>query len=301
MRGSVAGTSAARSLARPITFAADPWELTKPGITGLVAATTAVGFYVGSQGSIDGLTLLAALIGTGLLAGGTNALNQYVERDADALMERTRRRPLPSGRLSPLAALAFASGICIAGALLLAISVNLLTAALGLAALALYIFVYTPLKSETWLCTLVGAVPGAIPALMGWTAARGTLDPSAWVLFGILFLWQLPHFFAIAWLYRDDYERAGFPMLAVVDPEGRRTARQVLLSILALVAVSLLTTVLGLTGALYLVGALTLGLGFLALGIRLAVARSGRSARHLFLGSVVYLPLLLALMVVDKL
>lgn len=279
----------------------DLWELTKPGITGLVLTTAAVGFYLGSRGSIDWLTLLSTMVGTSLLAGGTNALNQYAERDADARMQRTRGRPLPSGRLAPDRALAFAVAISVAGALILALTVNALTALLGIAALALYIFVYTPLKTETWLCTVVGAVPGAIPPLMGWAAARGELDPASWVLFGIVFLWQLPHFFAIAWLYREDYARAGFPMLAVIDPAGTRTARQVLLALVALVPVSLLTTMLGLTGAVYLVGALTLGLGLMALGVRLAVARSGRDARRLFLGSVVYLPVLLVLMVVDKL
>lgn len=279
---------------------ADALELTKPGITGLVLVTAAVGFYLGAAGSFDLSLLLHALAGTALLAGGTNALNQYAEREADAQMKRTRERPLPAGRLRPFSALAFATAISLAGAVHLALAVNLLTALLGAAALIVYVFVYTPLKRRTSLCTIVGAVPGAIPPLMGWAAARGELDVLAWVLFAIVFFWQLPHFLAIAWLYRQDYARAGFPMLPVLDPTGSRTARQILLYTLALVVVSLLTTVLGLTGAIYFFGALTLGLGFLGLGVALAFARGGHQARRLFLGSVIYLPVLLILMVVDK-
>ncbi len=279
---------------------ADALALTKPGITGLVLVTTAVGFYLGAAGTFDLPLLLHALLGTALLAGGTNALNQYAEREADGQMKRTRARPLPAGRLRPSVALAFATAISLAGAVHLAVAVNLLTALLGAAALVIYVFLYTPLKRRTSLCTIVGAVPGAIPPLMGWAAIRGELDVLAWVLFAIVFFWQLPHFLAIAWLYRQDYARAGFPMLPVLDPTGSRTARQILLYTLALVLVSLLTTVLGLTGAIYFFGALTLGLGFLALGLALAFGRGGHQARRLFLGSVIYLPVLLILMVVDK-
>jgi protoheme IX farnesyltransferase len=279
---------------------ADLWSLTKPGITRLVLVTTGVGFYLGASGSLDLTTLFNALLGTGLLAGGTNALNQYAERRADALMKRTSKRPLPAGRLKASTALVFSSGISAAGALYLAVLVNPLTAALGAASLLIYIFIYTPLKRRTWLCTVVGAVPGAIPPMMGWTAATGRLGALAWVLFGIVFLWQMPHFLAIGWLYRQDYARAGFPMLPVVDDEGKRTARQIIVYTLALVAVSLLTSVLGLTGAIYFFGALTLGLAFLVLGFALAATRTGLSARRLFLGSVLYLPVLLILMVVDK-
>jgi protoheme IX farnesyltransferase len=279
---------------------ADLYGLTKPGITRLVLITTAVGFYLGSTGSFDLGLLLHTLLGTGLLAGGTNALNQYAERQADAAMKRTRDRALPAGRLKESTALVFSAGISVAGAVYLALLVNPLTALLGTAALLIYIFAYTPLKRKSWLCTLVGAVPGAIPPMMGWTAVTGSLDLLAWVLFGIVFLWQMPHFFAIGWLYRLDYARAGFPMLPVIDPEGRRTSRQIVLYTLALLAVSLLTTLLGLTGALYFVGALTLGLLFLGLGVALAYTRTGAHARRLFLGSVLYLPVLLVLMVVDK-
>ncbi len=279
---------------------ADLWELTKPGITGLVLATTAVGFYLGVNGSLDMSLLLFTLVGTALLAAGANALNHYAERDADALMKRTRDRPLPAGRLEPWAALVFAATISAAGAAGLWLFVNPLTAVLGVVALLSYIFAYTPLKSRTSLCTIVGAVPGAIPPMMGWTAVRGELDVLAWVLFSIVFLWQLPHFLAIAWLYRGDYERAGLPMLPVVDPEGTRTAHQIILYSLALLTVSLLTTVLELTGALYFFGALTLGIGLLALGVGVAISKTGVRAKRLFLASVLYLPILLVLMIVDK-
>ncbi len=279
---------------------ADLWELTKPGITGLVLATTAVGFYLGANGSLDMSLLLFTLVGTALLAAGANALNHYAERDADALMKRTRDRPLPAGRLEPWAALVFAVTISAAGTAGLWLFVNPLTAVLGVVALLSYIFAYTPLKSRTSLCTIVGAVPGAIPPMMGWTAVRGELDVLAWVLFSIVFLWQLPHFLAIAWLYRGDYERAGLPMLPVVDPEGTRTAHQIILYSLALLTVSLLTTVLELTGALYFFGALTLGIGLLALGVGVAISKTGVRAKRLFLASVLYLPILLVLMIVDK-
>lgn len=275
-------------------------ELMKPRITGLVLVTTGVAFDLASRGSLDWLRLLHVLFGTALLAGGTNALNQYVEREADACMKRTRGRPLPAGRLEPAWALWFAVVISVAGAIDLALFVNPLTALLGSMALALYVFAYTPLKRKTSLCTLVGAVPGAIPALMGWTAARNALDAEAWVLFGIVFLWQLPHFLAIAWMYRADYARAGFRMLPVVDPEGVETGRRIVFYTLALLPVSLLTSLLGLTGALYFFGAFTLGLAFLGLGVALALNASLLRARRLFLASLAYLPALLALMMIDK-
>ncbi len=279
----------------------DLWELTKPGITALVLVTTAVGFYLGSEGAIDLRLLSFAVLGTALLAAGTNALNHYAEREDDALMKRTHQRPLPSGRLEPRTALLFAVLVSAGGALGLALLVNPLTAFLGVAALVIYIFAYTPLKRKTSLCTIVGAVPGAIPPMMGWSAARGDLDVLAWVLFAIVFLWQLPHFLAIAWLYRNDYAEAGLPMLPVIDPEGIRTGRHIILYTLALLPVSLMTTILDLTGAIYFIGALTLGLGLLALALAVAISRTGKHARRLFLASVIYLPVLLVLMVVDKL
>jgi protoheme IX farnesyltransferase len=285
---------------RSSTVLADLYALTKPGITRLVLVTTAVGYYLGSTGPLDWLGLVNVVVGTGFLAAGTNALNQYTERRVDAAMQRTRGRPLPAGRLRPATALVFSTGISLAGALYLAALVNAPTAALGAAALLIYIFAYTPLKRRSWLATLVGAVPGAVPPLMGWTAATGRLGTLGWVLFGIVFLWQMPHFYAIGWMYRQDYARAGFPLLPVIDDEGARTARQIVAYTLALLAVSVLTTFMGLTGAIYLWGALTLGCAFLGLGVALAVERTGARARRLFLGSVIYLPLLLALMVVDK-
>lgn len=290
-----------RSVSLPAMSArvTDLYTLTKPGITALVVATTAAGYYLAANG-LNPALLLHTLLGTALLAGGTNALNQYAERDIDRRMKRTRGRPLPAGRLSPVTALAFAVSISVVGAIYLILAVNLITALLGVIALTSYIFVYTPLKTRTSLCTVIGAIPGAIPAMMGWTAVRGQLDPQAWVLFGIVFLWQLPHFLAIAWLCRSDYAEAGFPMLPVLDPEGVRTARQTVLYSLALIPVSLMTTVLGSTGALYFVGALTLGTGFAAFAIALARTRTGSHARRLFLASVAYLPALLLLMVVDK-
>lgn len=285
-------------LSKPVV--ADLWQLTKPGITRLVLVTTAVGFYLGSSAALDWALLFHALVGTGLLAAGTNALNQYAERSIDAVMKRTRHRPLPAGRIGPGLALSFSVGISVAGTVYLAWLVNLLTAVLGAMALLVYIFAYTPLKRRTWWCTVVGAVPGAIPPMMGWTAVTGRVDMLAWVLFGIVFLWQMPHFYAIGWMYRQDYARAGFPMLPVVDDSGERTARQIIAYTVALLIVSVLTTVLGLTGALYFVGAATLGVAFLALGVALAQAPTGVQARRLFLGSVLYLPVLLVLMVVDK-
>ena len=280
---------------------ADLWELTKPGINALVLVTAAVGSYLASEGRLDIQLLIWTLGGTALLSGGTNALNQYAERVADTRMKRTRDRPLPAGRLQPGLALTFAVSISVAGALVLALLVNPLTALLGVVALVVYIFAYTPLKKRTSLCTIVGAIPGAIPPMMGWTAVSGRVDVVAWVLFAIVFLWQLPHFLAIAWLYRADYAKAGLPMLPVVDPEGIRTGHQIILYSLALLPVSLLTTILDVTGAIYFFGALTLGVGLIALGVGVAVARSGLYARRLFFASIVYLPALLILMVIDKL
>lgn len=291
--------------ARPAPAAGRPvWvdllALTKPRITALVLVTTGVGFYLALPGALDPALLLHTLLGTALLAGGTNALNQYAERGPDARMKRTRDRPIPSGRLSPGRALAFATGISVAGAAYLALAVNPLTALLGALALGMYIFLYTPLKRRTWWCTVVGAIPGALPPMLGWTAVRAELDPVALVLFAVVFLWQLPHFYAIAWIYRSDYAQAGFPMLPVIDADGDRTSRQIVGYTAALVGVSVLTSVLGLTGALYLAGSVALGLGFLAFGVWVAGRRTTLQARRLFLASVVYLPALLLLMVIDK-
>lgn len=275
-------------------------ELTKPGITRLVVITAAAGFYLASTGRMDFLLLLHTLFGTALAASGSGALNQYLEREADARMRRTARRPLPSGRLTPAGALLFAAVLSAAGVAHLFLFVGLLAAILVAASLVSYLFVYTPLKQRTWLATLVGAVPGALPILAGWAAAGGPLDARAWALFGILFFWQMPHFYALAWIYRDDYVRGGFRMLTAFDANGRRTSRQIIGHTSLLLAVSLLPTLLGLTGRLYLVGAAVLGAAFLALGTALAIQRTDQRAWRLFFGSVAYLPALLVLMVFDK-
>ena len=274
-------------------------ELTKPRLTMLAVATTAVGLYLGAHGVVRWPLFAATLLGAALVGGGAGALNQYLEREADALMRRTQGRPLPSGRLQPEAALAFGVGLSVAGLVWLAWRVNALSAALGAATLGTYLFCYTPLKRRTALCTLVGAIPGALPPLIGWSAARNTLDVGAWVLFAILFLWQLPHFLALAWLYRDDYARAGFRMLTVVDPSGESAARQIALYCLVLLPVALIPTLLGMAGTVYFFGALTLSLAFCACGLAMALLKTHVASRRLFLASITYLPLLLTLMSLD--
>jgi len=275
-------------------------ELTKPRVTSLVVVTTLVGFYLGSRGPMDLLLLLNTLLGTVLVAAGTSALNQYVEREEDGRMLRTRRRPLPAGRLDPGHALVFAAAISIAGLLHLALTVNLLTAGLAALTLLSYVFVYTPLKQITSLCTLVGAIPGALPPLGGWTAAHGDLAAGGIALFGILFVWQLPHSLAIAILYRDDYARGGFRLLPIVDPEGGATGRQIMAHCLVLLPLSLVPTMLEVTGPLYFGGAVILGLALTACAVPILLNPSARAARRMLLASVVYLPLLLCLMAFDR-
>lgn len=274
-------------------------ELTKPRITALVVATTLVGFYLGSAESFNFILLFHTLLGTALVASGASTLNMVLEFEADSRMKRTEGRPIPSGRLTPFQSMTFGAAISIAGILYLLIFVNPLTSLLAAITEGLYLFAYTPLKRMTSLCTIVGAVPGAIPPMMGWTAAQNNLSFPAWWLFAILFLWQLPHFLAIAWLYREDYARGGFPMLPVLDPEGVKTSCQIILETIALVIVSLVPVFLGFFGKGYFWGALILGLLFLGMGIRLAMNKSNLSARHLLLTSVIYLPLLMGLMVIS--
>src|SRR5213593_3719413 len=235
--------------------ATDLLSLTKPRVVVMVLVTTLVGYYVGLSGTPDYVRMLHLVVGTLLAAGGTLALNQYWERDVDARMERTRARPLPDGRLSPLEALAFGGAITALGIVYLAAFVGMAPAAVTLTTFALYLFAYTPLKLRTALCTIVGAVPGALPPVTGWVAARDDVGAGAWILFGILFLWQLPHTLAIARLYRDDYARAGVRLLPVIDPDGTSTERQIVTGCLALLGVSLLPTLIGLAGAVYFVGA----------------------------------------------
>jgi len=274
--------------------------LTKPRITQLVLLTAAAGFYLGARNGVDPWLLLHTLIGTALVAGGTNAFNQLRERDVDALMRRTRGRPLPSGRLSPRAAALFAGAISVLGVAYLTWRVNTLTAVLAAVTLASYVLLYTPLKRRTSLNTLVGAVPGALPILGGWTAAGGSIDVAALSLFWILFLWQLPHFLALAWIYREDYRAGGLAMLSVEDADGRRTGWMVLLYALALLPVSLLPSLVGVTGPWYFAGAALLGIGFVATGAALLGGATPRGAWRVFLASIVYLPALLTLMVLDK-
>jgi heme o synthase len=274
--------------------------LTKPRVVLMVLVTTLVGYYVGLTGAPDWVRLLHLAIGTMLAAGGTLALNQYWERDVDARMERTRARPLPDGRLAPLEALAFGAAITALGMGYLAAFVGVASAAVTLATFALYLFAYTPLKLRTALCTIVGAVPGALPPVTGWVAARDDAGAGAWILFGILFLWQLPHTLAIARLYRDDYARAGVRLLPVIDPQGTSTERQIVTGCLALLGVSLLPTLIGLAGGVYFAGALALGLGFVVLGASQALAPSLAGARRVLFASLLYLPALLTLLALDK-
>jgi protoheme IX farnesyltransferase len=277
-------------------------ELSKPRITQLVVLTAAGGYYMASAGAFAFGRFGWTLAGTALVAAGTNALNQIRERDTDALMRRTRQRPLPTGRITPRAALAFAIAAAVTGIGLLAWRVNLLTAGLAALTLVSYVWVYTSLKPRTSYNTLVGAVPGALPVLGGWTAAGGELSAPAWALFWILFLWQLPHFLALAWIYRDDYRTAGLAMLSIDDTDGDRTARMTMLYAVALVPVSLLPTVLGLTGPVYFWGVLGLSLAYAAAGAAMLWQRTARLAwaRRVFLVSIIYLPALLTLGVVDK-
>ncbi|MDX2153413.1 MAG: heme o synthase [Bryobacteraceae bacterium] len=277
-------------------------ELTKPRITWLILMSTGIGFFFGlpSGTAVNWIVLLHTLIGTGLLASGTAALNQWYERDADAKMRRTKFRPLPSGRLSPNGALAFGIALSIAGFVELWLGANLLTALLGGFTLITYLFAYTPLKQVSKHSTTVGAIPGAMPPLIGFAGAAGTLTADAWILGAILFVWQFPHFYAIAWMYRDDYASAGIRMLPVVEPDGESTARQILLYAAALIPISLVPKYLGMAGNLYVIGALLLGAMFLYASVRVSTDRTILRARKVLLASVVYLPLLYGLLLIDR-
>ncbi len=271
--------------------------LTKPEITFNVVMTALVGFLVASRGALHARLLFDTLLGTALVAGAASALNQWVERDLDAVMHRTIRRPLPAGRLTPLETLVFAVALGAAGTATLAVLATPLASGLAAVTALSYLLVYTPLKRLTSLATVVGAVPGAIPPMIGWAAVRGRLDAGAWVLFLILFFWQMPHFLSLAALYRRDYARAGFRVLPVVDPDGASTARQSVLYTLALLLVSLMPPFLGLAGPVYFFGALALGLAFIGYGVRLAAAPQDHvHASRLFRASLLYLPALCVLM-----
>lgn len=274
-------------------------ELAKPRIVTLVLVTAALGFFLGGQGEGSLALLTCTLIGTAMVAGGAGALNQYLERDIDLRMDRTRRRPLPSGAVASQDALAYGVLLILGGSAILVLTVNLLTAFLGLLTAFLYVLVYTPMKRLSWLNTLIGAIPGAIPPMGGWAAASGRLDAGAWVLFAILFLWQHPHFYAIAWMFKDDYRKGGFKMLPVIEPDGRSTFRQIVLFAAALIPVSVLPTVIGLSGAVYAAGALLLGVWMLSKCLTLAKSGTVQDARVVLRASVIYLPLLLGLILVD--
>jgi protoheme IX farnesyltransferase len=276
-------------------------DLVKARLTALVLLTTFVGFYLGERGAVNFLQMFHALFGTALVASGAAALNQLLERDYDAKMRRTADRPLPSGRLQP-ATVAIFGGVCsVIGLIYLATLVNLLTSVVGAVTLVSYLFIYTPLKRVTWVNTLVGAIPGALPPLMGWTASRNELSGEGWALFAILAFWQIPHFMAIAWLYRDEYAKAGFIMLPNVDAGGSRTAQHAVGNTIFLLLASLCLFALGLTGKIYLVAALVLGAGYFWCAVRFARQLTAQRARQLFLASIIYLPLLIAALVGNKL
>ena len=279
---------------------ADLFVFTKVRVNLLVVATTAGGFYMASPDAMDIPLLIATVVGTALVAGGAAALNQISERDIDGLMNRTRRRPLPDGRMTLRDARVIAGASSLAGVGLLWVAANPLTAAIAALTLITYAWVYTPMKRTTSFSTVIGAVPGALPPMIGWAAARNSVDAPAWALFFIVFLWQLPHFLAIAWLYREDYARAALPMLPVVDPDGASTARQSLLYATALIPISLLPAALHMAGPYYAVAAFVLSVAFVAMGIRFAMSRTKPNARLLFLTSLLYLPGVWIAMMIDR-
>ena len=284
---------------RSSSLVGDYAALTKPRLNLLVVATSAAGYYLGAPPQPDWPGMAEAVAGTALVAAGAAVLNQLYERHTDALMRRTRRRPLPAGRLSPEEARMFGLALAASGVALLAFRANLVAAALALATLGIYLAVYTPLKRKSPGATLVGAIPGALPPLIGWTAAQGRISVGGMALFAIVFLWQIPHFMAIAWMYRDDYAQAGFPMLPVIEPNGRRTGRHAVVYAAALLPVSVAPAFLGVAGWIYFWVALVLGVGMVWLAARFAATRLESSARRLFFGSIVYLPLLWAAMILD--
>jgi protoheme IX farnesyltransferase len=282
------------------TRSSDFTALAKPRLNLLVVVSAIAGYVMAGGDTRDAVRLSFVALGTGLVAGGASAFNQIIEREHDAKMGRTRLRPMADGRLGAGEAIVFASILTAVGLVALALGANVLSAAVAFVTLASYVVVYTPLKKISSLSTVVGAIPGALPPVIGWAAAADGLSRGAWVLFGIVFLWQLPHFLAIAWMHRDDYARAGFPMLPVIEPDGRSTARQAVIYSAALLPVSLAPTLVGMTGAIYFAGVLVLTLIFVALAARFGLSRSVQDARRLFVGSIIYLPLLWILMIADR-
>ncbi len=275
-------------------------ELMKLRLNTLVLVTTGIGFFLGSSTALDWWALTHTLLGTLLVAGGASALNQWMEQDAEKVMRRTMDRPIPSGRVTPSEALVFGVVLSLAGLTYLSAAAPMITALLAAATTASYLLLYTPLKKHTPICTWIGAIPGAIPPMIGWAAAYGSVTAEAWALFGILFWWQLPHFFAIAWLWRDDYQRAGYPMLTVLDPSGRLVSREIIVTTLALILAGCAPYWLHMAGTVYLIGSLALGAAFLAFGAGLARQKTDAAARRLFFASIIYLPLLLTLLVANR-
>lgn len=290
------GNDLARLSHRVSTFV----ELTKPRLVAMILITTSAGFYLASSDSLNWVQLAATFIGTGLSAAGVLALNQYIERDLDARMVRTCNRPLPDRRVEPMTALFFGVSLTVGGLAFTAFRVNPLSALVIAAIVVTYLFVYTPLKQKSPLCTVAGAVPGALPPVIGWVAARGTINIEAWTLFAILFLWQLPHSLSIACIYRDEYAQAGFRLLPVIHPDGKSTRRQIVSNCLALLVVALLPTLIGIAGILYFFAALILSVIFLAFGIKLSISPTTTSAKRLLYASLIYLPLVFLMMTLDK-
>ena len=282
------------------TRGADYIALAKPRLNGLVVASTVAGYVMAGGDTADVARVCATVLGTFLVAGGASAFNQLLERDTDSLMRRTRTRPLPDGRLQSPEAFLFGAILTVAGLAVLSLGANPLSAVVAFATLASYAVIYTPLKRRTSFATVIGAIPGALPPVIGWAAARNEISQGAWVLFGILFLWQLPHFLAIAWMFREDYARAGLRMLPVIEPDGRSTARQAVVYSAALLPLAMAPTLLGMTATAYFVGSFLLTAALLMLAIRFAADRSTLAARRLFYGSIVYLPLLWILMIADR-
>jgi len=289
------------SLPQPLARTRDFVALAKPRLNMLVVASTLAGYVMADGESLGIARVVGLLLGTGFVAGGASAFNQVMERDLDALMRRTRLRPLPNQRVQPAEGTVFATAITVAGVLLIAACSNMMAVAVAMATLVSYVGVYTPLKTRTSVSTIVGAIPGALPPIIGWAATAGELPLKAWTLFGIMFLWQMPHFLSIAWLYRDDYTRAGFRMLPVIEPDGLSTGRQAVVYAAALVPFSLAPTLLHMAGRIYFAGALLIGIAFLLLAVRFARTRAIPDARRLFFGSITYLPVLWILMIADKL
>jgi len=278
---------------------ADYWDLTKPGITFLVVITALAAFYIASYGSPEIVLLIHALLGIAFISGGGGALNHYIEREQDVVMNRTRNRPIPAGRVHPVEALIFGLGLSVTGIVYLFITVNNVTAILGALTLIGYIAVYTPLKKVSPHSTIIGAFPGAMPPVLGWTAVTGGISVEAVLLFAIVFFWQMPHFLGIAWMYRKDYERGGFPMLPVAQPDGKSTFRMITIYCTGLIPVSLFPTILGLAGYIYFFTALVCGIAFLYFAVRLALEPSNMNAKYLVLASVFHLPVVMTFLMID--